>query len=80
MIRPSKHSNPDQTVIAVSALLLKRLSKVGVEKYDKLEELVANKVEGGEYLFLPSLNLLYLLGVIDYHKKSDTFEYVGAAR
>lgn len=80
MIRPSKHSNPNQTVIVVSALLLKRLSKVGVEKYDKLEELVANKVEGGEYLFLPSLNLLYLLGVIDYHKKSDTFEYVGAAR
>lgn len=80
MIKPSKHSNPDQTIIGISALLLKRLSKTGVEKYDKLEELVESKVEGGKYLFLPSLNLLYLLGVVDYHKKSDTFEYIGASR
>lgn len=80
MIKPSKHSNPDQTIIAVSALLLNRLSKAGVEEYDKLEDLVGSKVDGGKYLFLPSLNLLYLLGLVEYHKKSDTFEYVGAAR
>lgn len=80
MVKPSKHSNPNQTVIAISALLLKHLSKTGVEEYDKLEELVESKVEGGKYLFLPSLSLLYLLGVVDYHKKSDTFEYIGIAR
>lgn len=79
-IKPNKHSNPDQTIIAVAALLLKTLSKSGVEKYDDLEELVDTKIEGGKYLFLPALNLLYLLGAVDYHKKSDAFEYVGAAR
>ncbi len=79
-IKPNKHSNPDQTIIAVAALLLKTLSKSGVEKYDDLEELVDAKIEGGKYLFLPALNLLYLLGAVDYHKKSDAFEYVGAAR
>jgi len=79
-IKPNKHSNPDQTIIGVAALLLKTLSKSGVEKYDDLEELVDSKIEGGKYLFLPALNLLYLLGAVDYHKKSDAFEYVGAAR
>ena len=80
MINPTKHSNPDQTVVGVAVLLLKHLSKKGVEKYDRLEDEVEGKIEGGRYLFLPALNLLYLLGVIDYHKKSDAFEYIGAAR
>lgn len=80
MIKPTKHSNPDQTVIGVAALLLKQLSRSGVEKYDRLEEVLESNIEGGKYLFLPALDLLYLLGVINYHKKSDAFEYVGAAR
>lgn len=79
-IKPNKHSNPDQTMIGVAALILKTLSKSGVEKYDNLEELVDEKIDGGKYLFLPALNLLYLLGAVDYHKKADAFEYVGAAR
>ncbi|WP_317298416.1 ABC-three component system middle component 8 [Collinsella tanakaei] len=79
-IKPNKHSNPDQTIIGVAALILKTLSKSGVEKYDNLEELVDEKIDGGKYLFLPALNLLYLLGAVDYHKKADAFEYVGAAR
>lgn len=79
-IKPNKHSNPDQTIIGVAALILKTLSKSGVEKYDNLEELVDEKIDGGKYLFLPALNLLYLLGTVDYHKKADAFEYVGAAR
>lgn len=79
-IKPSKHSHPDQTIIGVAAFLLKTLSRSGVEKYDVLEELVDEKIEGGKYLFLPALNLLYLLGTVDYHKKSDAFEYVGAAK
>lgn len=79
-IRPNKHSNPDQTVVGVAVLLLKTLSKSGVEKYDNLEELVDKKIEGGKYLFLPAMNLLFLLGIVNYHKKSDVFEYVGAPR
>ena len=79
-IKPNKHSNPDQTIIGVAALILKTLRKSGVEKYDNLEELVDEKIDGGKYLFLPALNLLYLLGAVDYHKKADAFEYVGAAR
>lgn len=53
-IKPNKHSNPDQTIIAVAALLLKTLSKSEVEKYDDLEELVDAKIEGGGEVFIPS--------------------------
>lgn len=79
-IRPNKHSNPDQTVAAVAALILKTLGKRGVEKYDILLDEVERKVEDGQFLFLPAVNLLYLLGAIDYHKKADAFEYVGTHR
>lgn len=76
-IRPNKHSNPNQTVIAVAALVLKTLRKRGVEQYDVLSDIVESRIESGKFLFLPALNLLYLLGAIDYHKKSDVFEYLG---
>ena len=77
-LQPNKHSNPDQTIIAAAALILKTLRKRGVEQYDDLCDIVEGKIENGKLLFLPALNLLYLLGVIDYHKKSDVFEYLGA--
>ena len=32
---------------------------------------------GGDVLFLPALNFLYLMGLIDYRPKTDAVEYVG---
>lgn len=34
-------------------------------------------VIGGEVLFLPALNFLYLMGLIEYRPKTDALEYVG---
>lgn len=28
-------------------------------------------------LFLPSLSFLYLMGLVNYHRTTDSFEYVG---
>lgn len=78
MLRPTKHSHPDQTVINMSLLLLEKLRKLRVEEYDKLRKYAAKKVVGGDILFLPSLNFLYLLGLIEYRKKNDVVEYVGS--
>jgi hypothetical protein len=80
MLRPNKHSNPDQTVIAVAALIIKKLKVSRMESFDKLEEYIDERVNGGKYLLLPALNLLYLLGAIEYHGKQDSFEYIGAQR
>lgn len=77
MIRPTKHSHPDRTVINVSMLLLARLKVRRLEEYDDLRKFAKKAVVGGDVLFLPALNFLYLLGLIDYHPKTDALEYVG---
>lgn len=77
MLRPTKHSHPDRTVINVSLLLLQRLRVRRVDEYDTLRKYVKKAVVGGDVLFLPALNFLYLLGLIDYLPKTDSVEYVG---
>lgn len=78
MLRPTKHSHPDRTVINLSLLLLIRLKKRRVDKYTALRSFAKKQVAGGDVLFLPALNFLYILGLIEYHPKTDAFEYVGA--
>lgn len=77
MLRPSKHSHPDRTVINVSLLLLARLKARRVDEYDVLRTFAKKSVGGGDVLFLPSLNFLYLMGLIEYRPKTDAVEYVG---
>ena len=77
MLRPSKHSHPDRTVISVVALLIARLSTRRVDNYSDLRKVVKNRIVGGDALFLPALNLMYLLGLIEYRPKTDAIEYTG---
>lgn len=78
MLRPTKHTHPDRTVINVSLLLLERLKARRIDHYSSLRKYAKRKVSGGDVLFLPALNFLYLLGLIDYRPKTDSVEYVGA--
>lgn len=77
-LRPTKHSHPDQTVINVSLLLLARLKARRLDEYGSLRDYVKRSVVGGDVLFRPTLSLLFLLGLIEYHPKTDALEYVGA--
>jgi hypothetical protein len=77
MLWPTKHSHPDRTVINVSLLLLSRLKARRYEDYDLLCKFTKKNVAGGDVLFLPALNFLYLLGLIEYRPKTDALEYVG---
>lgn len=77
MLRPSKHAHPDRTVVNVALLLLARLRAQRLSDYDALLAFIRKQVSGGDVLFLPSLNFLYLLGLIEYHPKTDAIEYVG---
>lgn len=77
MLRPSKHSHPDRTVINVSVLLLSRLKVRRLESFDSLRTYAKKSVIGGDVLFLPALNFLYLIGLIDYRPKTDSVEYLG---
>lgn len=77
ILRPTKHSHPDRTVINVSLFLLIRLKTLRLAEYDGLRKFVKKTVQGGDVLFLPAMNLLYLWGLIEYHPKTDSIEYVG---
>ncbi|MBF0342624.1 MAG: hypothetical protein HQL06_00185 [Nitrospirae bacterium] len=77
MLRPTKHSHPDRTVISVALLILKRLKKQRVVDFDDLLKHAKKSVKGGNVLFLPALNFLYTLGLIEYQPKTDVIEYVG---
>jgi ABC-three component (ABC-3C) system Middle Component 8 len=77
MLRPTKHSHPDRTAINVSLLVLARLKMRRIVEYDSLRSYIKKNINGGDVLFLPALNFLYLLGLIDYHPKTDAVEYVG---
>ena len=77
MLRPTKHSHPDRTVISVSLLLLARLKTRRLDDYDNLRKYAKKAVVGGDVLFLPALNFLYLMGLIDNRPKTDAVEFVG---
>lgn len=76
MLKPTKHSHPDRTVIYVSLVMINRLKSTRVESYSELLQSIKNSVSGGELLFLPALNFLFLMGLIEYHKKTDSIEYI----
>jgi hypothetical protein len=78
MLRPSKHSHPDRTVINVALLLLGRLKKRRLDSYDNLRSFARKTVVGGDVLYLPALNFLFLMGLVEYHPKTDAVEYLGA--
>jgi len=78
MLRPSKHSHPDRTVIAVATVLLRALRKRRVISYDDLMALVSKKSgPDADVLFAPAVSILYLLGLLDYQATVDAFEYRG---
>lgn len=77
MLKPSKHAHPDKTVVAVATLILRRLRDRRVEGFDDLRRYLADTHRGIPALILPALDLLFLLGLIEYRPKTDAFEYMG---
>jgi hypothetical protein len=77
MLRPTKHSHPDRTVIGIALVLLSRLKSRRLEEYDALRKYTRKTIAGGDVLFLPALNFLFLLGLVEYRPKTDSLEYSG---
>lgn len=76
MLRPNKHSHPDQTVVNAAFIILRQLLKRRVAKFDELRQLVKDRVSGGEFLFLPAVSFLFILGLVEYRRKTDMFEFI----
>jgi len=76
MLTPRKHLNLDVSVLRISALMLRELSKRGVIELERLRTLTIRRTgPDGELSFLPALGFLFLVGKIEYHLKNDTLEY-----
>lgn len=78
MIKPSKYTNPDKTIINVAQYMLKELMAKRIVTFDELRSFIRKKISGVDVLFLPSLNFLYLMGVIEYRTNTDSILYTGS--
>lgn len=77
MLKPSKNTDPARSLLVVSASLLARLRRKRIETFVDLRDYLRREHEGTDRHFLPALNLLHLLGLVEYRIKTDAFEYLG---
>lgn len=81
MIEPTKHLDLDLSVLRAGAVMLAALRKARVMPlFEFRSKLVAALGSDGELMFVPTVNFLYLIGRIEYHARTDSFEYVEVAR
>ena len=74
MIRPDRHTNPDYSVINISALISKQLNVFYAISYDSLLKKVIDglgKESKENYPY--ALNFLFLLGKLNYQQETDSF-------
>ncbi|WP_353164086.1 ABC-three component system middle component 8 [Acinetobacter guillouiae] len=76
MIRPTKHNHPDKTLVYASYLMLEKIRAQRIMKYNDLLSYIKSKITSGEFLFLPTLEFLFLLGLVEYRVKTDSIEYI----
>lgn len=77
MLRPNKHSDPQLTVLPVAGTLLKKLRQKRSCTLTDMRKYVDDLGSDRAPLLLPSIALLFVLGLIEYRRKTDSMEYVG---
>ena len=76
MIRPAKHLNLNTCVLRVASRLLARLQRERICRFNDLRDSVSDLGEDADTVFLPTVHFLYLLGRVEYHPQTDSFEYL----
>jgi len=82
MLKLTKHNHPDRTVISIAALMIEHMRKNRTCQYDALRTHIKNvlsHLENVDALFLPSINFMFVLGLVEYRPKTDSFEFTSAA-
>ncbi|WP_338327847.1 ABC-three component system middle component 8 [Rosenbergiella epipactidis] len=64
--------------MATSAFLLKELKKNQFEKITDLRLVLMEHNKNTVSLLEPSLEFLFILGLVEYHPKNDLIEYTGS--
>lgn len=77
MIKPEKYLNLNLSVLEISALIIKYLRKNNYLYYSEMiDRLIKTKGENAKEVILPSLNLLFALGKIEYIEKIDSLRLI----
>jgi len=76
MLKPTKYTNLNVSVLAISCELLKILKKNKTATYSEMQNIIINRkgIEA-KNIFLPALNFIFLLGKINYYEKTDIIKY-----
>lgn len=75
MIKPTKYTNINLSVIGLSVEILKLFKDDTVQKYDQiLGKIIYRKGKQAKENFLLALSFLYLMGKIKYYPKEDVLE------
>lgn len=76
MIKPDRHTNPDFSVINISAFILRQLKSQYDVSYDKLlEKVITGMGERAKENYPYALSFLFLMGKLTYKEKTDSFLY-----
>lgn len=75
MIRLNKHCSVRQNIIYVSYVILKYVRRRRLITYSDVRKAIEKEVDGGAFLMLDALCLLYLLGMIKYYPDRDMIEF-----
>lgn len=76
LLIPSKNTNPDLTIVATSAVLIKHLRKNRFETMGELRNILKQYNKDSSALLEHTLEFLFLLGLVEYHSKNDLVEYI----
>lgn len=76
MLRAAKHLNLNVCVLRAASRLLSRLQADRLYRYEDLRAGLADLGPDADVLFLPTVHFLFLMGRVDYHPQTDSFEYL----
>jgi hypothetical protein len=76
MIRPAKHLNLNTCVLRAASRLLMRLKEERLCQFEELRHSLDDLGSDADILFLPTVHFLFLLGRVEYHSQTDSFEYL----
>lgn len=80
MIRATKHLNLNTCVLRASSRLLAKLQAERLCGYEALRSSLMGLDPDADILFLPTIHFLFLLGRVNYHSQTDSFEYIQPGR
>lgn len=82
MIKPGKHFSYNRSALYLSGCLLDIIRKERVISFSNLvkklsdKESISQQINEANSNLLPAIDILYLLGAIEYYTQNDSFVYL----